>query len=374
MIRFFSLLSKPLPVKKRIVYLMSFPKNDNGFLEALITENPTIEIVILFEKNCEEEAIKFKEAGVSLMPISSSIDFLRKAVPILMQAKIILCDNYFPFLAGLYPNKETTIIQIWHANGAIKRFGLEDPTALKRSFFDHLRFKQVYKRFNEYIVGSEMMGRVFQKSYGASKSSIKPLGNPRTDIYFNKVLMDEKREFFFDQYPELKDKKIILYAPTYRNGLEDDYPFDVRRLYQALGNEYAVLMKKHPHVLSRPIANEYKEFFYGDLSQHKIEDLLVVTDILITDYSSIPFDFTLLDNAKNILFYCYDLEEYDQITGLQKDFKEWAPGEIVQTMDELIVQIKKETYNDFVEFNDKWNTYNDGYAIKHLIEHIQQLL
>src|SRR5699024_2456680 len=117
-------------------------------------------------------------------PITSSIGFLKQAVSILMQAKVILCDNYFPLLAGFFPHQETTIIQLWHANGAIKRFGLEDPTAMSRSKLDNVRFKQVYKRFDEYIVGSDKMGKVFQRSYGAEPRNIKALGNPRTDVYF----------------------------------------------------------------------------------------------------------------------------------------------------------------------------------------------
>ncbi|MDN6626986.1 MAG: CDP-glycerol glycerophosphotransferase family protein, partial [Pisciglobus halotolerans] len=251
LIRLFSLFSKPLTVKKRITYLMSFPKNNNGFLEELVNQNKETEIVIFFEKNCQNEALKFSGPTVRVIPLSSSIRFLRKAVPLLMQSQIILCDNYFPLLAGFFPHKKTTIIQIWHANGAIKRFGLEDPTAMKRSYFDQLRFKQVYKRFDEYIVGSEMMGKVFERSYGANKECIKTLGNPRTDIYFDKQVLQEKRKQFFRDFPKLKDRKILLYAPTYRNE-EEEYPLDVRRLYESLGDEYGVLMKKHPHILKRP--------------------------------------------------------------------------------------------------------------------------
>lgn len=371
---FFSFFSKPLPTKNRIVYLMSFPKNDNGFLNALIEENPKVEIIILFEKNCVEEAKRFEKMGAEIVPIFSSINFLRKSIPIIMQSKVIICDNYFPFLAGIYPNKKTTIIQIWHANGAIKRFGLEDPTAIGRSIFDHLRFKKVYKRFDEYIVGSEMMGQVFINSYGASKKNIKSLGNPRTDIYFNQKLIDEKRRAFFSKYPELKKKKIILYAPTYRNGLKDEYPFNIQQLYEVLGNDYAVLMKKHPHVLTKPVSKNYNGFLYGDLGQYQIEDLLTVTDILITDYSSVTFDYTLLKNAKRIIFYCYDLEQYDEVTGLQKNLKNWVPGKIVKSMDELIIQIKNKQNSEFDEFNQKWNTYNDGHSINRLIKHIKELL
>lgn len=373
LIRFFSLLSKPLRVKKRIIYLMSFPKNNNGLLEDLVNEFSDSEIWILFEESCKKEVNLIKNERIHFLPISTTFSFLKKAIPLLMGAKVILCDNYFPFLAGLYPRKETKIIQFWHANGAIKRFGLEDPTAMKRSNFDQRRFKQVYKRFDEYVVGSEMMGKVFQRSYGAKSNNIKLLGNPRTDIYFNKEAILEKQKRFFQEFPKLKGRKIILYAPTYRNDMEKEYPLDVRRLYGVLGDEYAILMKKHPHILERPIQNEYKDFFYGNLNHYKIEDLLVVSDILITDYSSVPFDFTLLDNAKKIIFYCYDLEEYNQTTGVQHDFKKWIPGEIAYSMDDVIEQLQKDNQYDFSDFNYNWNSHNDGCAKKRLIAYIKSL-
>ncbi|WP_192986731.1 CDP-glycerol glycerophosphotransferase family protein [Carnobacterium mobile] len=372
LIRFFSIVSKPLKVKKQLVYLMSFPKNENGLLANFIEQNPSIKVTIFYEANCINDVALFKQLGAEVYPIQQSIGFMKKAIPEFMQARVILCDNYFPILAGLLLHKETTVIQLWHANGAIKRFGLEDPTAMSRSLFDKIRFKQVYHQFDEYIVGSQMMGQVFRNSYGAPEKSVVPLGYPRSDIYFEKERIQQKRRHFYAAFPELKGKRIILYAPTYRENKLEIYPLDIKKMYEELGNDYVVIMKKHPHIITPFAENRFEGFFYGNVHDFSIEDLLVVTDCLITDYSSIPFEFTLLDNAKKIIFYCYDQEQYDRQTGIQKDFKTWAPGAIVYSMDEVIENIEQENKTDFKQFNQKWNTYNDGHAKERVIKHIQE--
>lgn len=371
LVRFFSFLSRRTPVKEKLVYLMSFPKNENGLLESFIDQNPTVDVVLFYEEPCKKEADKFKSLGVAVYPITLSLKDIKAEVFELMQAKVILCDNYFPILAGLFPQKETTIIQLWHANGAIKRFGLEDPTAMSRSFFDKIRFKQVYKRFDEYIVGSEMMGKIFQKSYQADGKKIIPLGYPRSDIYFDQVKIQQKRKKFYQAYPELNGKKIVLYAPTYREDKKSP-ALNIQKMYEVLGSEYAVITKLHPHVVTQVNPELYEGFFYEKMQHFAIEDLLVVAECLITDYSSVPFEFTLLDNAEKIIFYCYDREEYEKHTGIQKDFEEWAPGVIVNTLEKALINIKKDTKTDFKEFNQKWNTYNDGHAKERLIEHIQK--
>lgn len=367
-----SFLSKRLPVKKRLVYLMSFPKNENGFLKTFIELSPNVEVVLLYDENCNEEAKAFEEIGAKIYLMTSTIPFLKRAVYELMQAKVIVCDNYFPLLAGFYPKKETTIIQLWHANGAIKRFGLEDPTAMKRSFLDRKRFKQVYNRFDEYIVGSEYMGKVFQNSYGATERQIIPIGYPRSDVYFNEKNIESKRTHFYEVYPHLKNKKIILYAPTYRENSNGGYPLDVPMMFNKLGKDYVVLMKKHPKSLEHVVVDGYKDFFYADLDNFKTEELLTVAECLITDYSSVPFDFTLLKNAKKIIFYWYDQKTYEKLTGIQKGFIECVPGEIVHTMEEVVSAIEKEDKQMFNEFNQKWNTYNDGWAKYRLVKYIQK--
>lgn len=371
LVRFFSLLYKRKPLKNRLAYLMSFTNNENGLLKTFMEQNADIEVVIFYTKNCKQEAEKFQSLGASIYLLNQSPFLIQKTILELIQSRVILCDNYFPILAGFFPHKKTSIIQLWHANGAIKCFGLEDPSALSRSFLDRVRFKQVYKRFDEYIVGSKMMGKVFQRSYMAKEEKILYLGFPRTDVYFDRLSLERKKEKVYKKYPELRSKKILLYAPTYRESHSDFFALDIQRIYDELGSEYALLIKNHPHVVHTYKKSKLNEFVYDDLAEFKMDEVLTVTDCLITDYSSIPFDYSLLDNAKKIIFYCYDKKEYSKTTGLQKDFSEWAPGDIVLTLDDLLESIKKKNDINFIEFNKQWNTYNDGNAGARFVQHIK---
>lgn len=369
----FSLLVKNRPTKKRLIYLMSFSKNENGFLKSFIQSNPTIEVILLYKNNCRCDADVFKHAGIKTVQIKNTVTNLFYIISLMSTAKVIVCDNYFPIFAGLKLKKDITKIQLWHANGAVKTFGLEDKSIMGRTNSDNQRFKNVYTSFDEYIVGSEMMGKVFKRSYAAKSNQIKNIGYPRSDIYFNNESIENKRKQFFIKYPELKNKQIILYAPTYRNNQKTDYPIDIATLYKHFGDEYALLFRKHPHseaVLNNKNNKKFENFYFDKLEEFKLEDLLVVTDCLITDYSSVPFDYALLSNAKKIIFYCYDYKIYKENPGIQKDFSEWAPGDIVETMQQLIESIKEKGNIDFNKFNQKWNTYNDGKSTERLVHHI----
>jgi len=133
-------------------------------------------------------------------------------------------------------------------------------------------------------------------------------------------------------------------------------------------------MKQHPHIVNSLKEEHISDFFYHQFKNFKIEDLLAVTDCLITDYSSIPFDFTLLDNAKKIIFYWFDYKKYEKTIGLQTNFKKLAPGKIAYTMDELTIALLETDNEDFTKFNKNYNEYNDGKATKRFIEHINILL
>lgn len=372
LVRFFSMVYKKYPLKKRLTYLMSFKNNENGLLKTFIKQNSDVEIVVFYTENCEEEAKEFKKLGAAIFLLNQSPFLIKKTISELIQSRVILCDNYFPILAGFFPDNGTTIIQLWHANGAIKCFGLEDHSIKSKSIFDRVRYKQVYKRFDEYIVGSKMMGKVFQRSYMAKKEDILYLGFPRTDVFFNKEYLEKKKEYIYEKYPELLNKKIILYAPTYREKNPNLFVLDTQKMYEELGSNYALLIKVHPHVIDNYKKSELTGFVYDDIKEFKTEDILTITDCLITDYSSIPFDYSLLDNSKKIIFYCYDKKDYNETVGIQKHFSEWAPGDIVYNLDELLISIKKENNNKFIEFNKQWNTYNDGNSRKRVIQHLEK--
>ena len=176
------------------------------------------------------------------------------------------------------------------------------------------------------------------------------------------------------------NKKIILYAPTWRDNqhtsgvgytYKADVDFDL--LQKELKDDYIILFRAHYFVANSFDFERYKGFIYDVSKYESINDLYVVSDMLITDYSSVFFDYAIL--KRPMLFYMYDLEAYrDDIRGFYIDLSE-LPGEIVGTERELIDSIKNINLSTFYNekykaFNDKFNYLDDGKVSHRVIEKI----
>ncbi|MDN6435630.1 CDP-glycerol glycerophosphotransferase family protein [Lentilactobacillus parabuchneri] len=373
LIKLFSIFNVWRP-KHKVIYVMSFDDNVH-FIKQLAQQLPhRYQLAVLYRPNTEAAATDLAAFGITVRPFHDGLKFVFDNVSLLMSAKLIICDNYYAFLGGLVQSKRTKIVQIWHADGAIKKFGWEDPTTESRSRSDKRRFQQVYDHFEEYIVGSKAMGNVFVNSYHENFDRIKLLGYPRSDQYLSAEWQTNARERIFRAAPELKGHRVILYAPTYRE--HQDF-----KLPKGLGNALAadpnalVVVKLHPvlrdkEVPMRKIGNPKIKFY------HELEtsDLLAVADTLVTDYSSVAFDFSLLPNARSIIFFMFDLDHYQKDPGIQDDFLDWLPSKPVTKVDQLKQEIVNPVPIDFTKFNEHWNTYNDGKATGRVINRYLKFL
>ena len=200
---------------------------------------------------------------------------------------------------------------------------------------------------------------------------------PRLDGFLNEDTIRTFREDFYQEYPAMKDKKIILFAPTFRGGGQKsahyDYSWlDLKKIYEFCGDEYIFLVKMHPFVDKEPIQipEEYQDRIIDFATYPNINDLYYVTDILITDYSSNYFEYSLM--KKPILFYTPDRELYELSRGVHRSVKECAPGKVCDTFDELMDALKNKDYEvekvyRFVEEN--FSNY-DGHASDKAINRI----
>lgn len=178
------------------------------------------------------------------------------------------------------------------------------------------------------------------------------------------------------------DKKIILYAPTWRDDQyysEGKYKFDLKMdlssLRENLGDSYIILLRLHYLVAENLDMLEYDDFVF-DFSHHEdIRELYLVSDMLITDYSSVFFDYANL--KRPMLFYVYDIDAYrDKLRGFYFDFESKAPGPLVRTTDELIEAIKEFDQSGFlptrsiIEFYDKFCYLEDGNASRRVVKEV----
>ena len=162
------------------------------------------------------------------------------------------------------------------------------------------------------------MAQVFVQSYHVPQTRMNVIGYPRTDELFNKNWQMQVSQNIKRKHPDIIGKEIILYTPTYRENEVGkpvmNFPEDFGQFVNQLSGNQRLIIKFHPHVKS--FEKQLKQQLDSDkviwVDDFSTNDLLLVADRLITDYSSVIFDYSLLPNAKQILFYCYDYDQYAQ--------------------------------------------------------------
>ncbi|AMQ69295.1 CDP-glycerol glycerophosphotransferase family protein [Bacillus velezensis] len=358
-------LFKPVKPKNHLTLLVSFEENAQALIRSYKAhaESLSYEMTVLYTRH----AVSLKEEleGIGSFYLNEKHPLhLLKAVLILFKSKAVITDNYFLMTSVLNRRPQTTCIQVWHANGSLKKFGLEDVTNQNRPASDISRFKKVYRSFDFVTVGSDAMADVFKKSFGIRDGQLLKTGVPLTDVYYE------------EHKPELKHKwpkKIILYAPTFRDYDMQSFrlPFTEEQLTNALNGEYMLLVKLHPAVLHQ-ISASFESELIKNVSDMRLHDLLKAADILITDYSSVPFEFALLN--KPIFFFTYDLEEYDQKRGLIDNYTSVIPGKACHNSEALLEEMTKKPFHaeEMKRFSDKWNMYSDGNSSSKLLQFAEE--
>lgn len=351
---------------EKVIFLLSFPSTSEIIVEAIYNELGR-NLIICYTSDASELAFDYKKKGCDVYPIDSFNALISRVVPLVTGAKVVLCDNYFAFLGSINSSKDKEIVQMWHANGAIKYFGLEAKYTQSRSKMDEDRYKKVYERFTHYIVSSDKMGEVFARNYRV-KINMLPFGYPLTDNYFDADWIKEKKNLFKQKFPT--SKKVLLYAPTYR----EEYS-KIKNKFNEIVNElqddWLIFIKPHPHEELKYRILNHEDRMILDFKGLSLTEILPSVDCLITDYSSVPFEYSLANNNGRMIFYCYDFSEYDHIVGIEKDFKDWAPGDIVFDEKELLKAINAENGFSFDKFNNEWNQYANGTSRKRIIEWIR---
>lgn len=265
--------------------------------------------------------------------VSALFFFTKKAYLLATSRYVFMNDNFMP-LGYLNFRKETVVVQLWHAEGAFKKFGLDidQPEAIRK------REIAANRKLSYVICSGEGVKDIYASAFGVEKEKVLPLGSPRADVLLGSKNAAELRAAFEEKHPECKNKKIVLYAPTFRDDPECDKKFlshfDARLFNEKLGSEYALLVRLHPQVHG----NMPLEGVVDVTDYPSVNELTLVSDILITDYSSICMDFVLLD--KPCVFFAPDLEEYTSRRPFYFDYLTYVPGETAGDTAELIEAVK----------------------------------
>lgn len=304
--------------------------------------------------------------------IGALLDLAIKAA----DSKVILVDDYVLFLENIGISRKTKVIQLWHACGAFKTFGFSR-TGKKGG---PPQSSVTHRDYSYTFVSSSNIARYYAEGFGISERKVIPYGVPRTDMFFDEQVRAKKREKLYNAYPALKDKRVILFAPTFRgDGKQSAYyekkRFDPEQLMEGLSGDYVLILKHHPFVkLKYQISEKNRSRVFDFSRESEINDLLFITDLLITDYSSVVYEASLLNIP--MLFYAYDLENYIATRDFYSGYDRFVPGKIVRTQEELLLAILKEDFERHkVEKFCKENfEIRDGKASERVADFIRKLL
>jgi CDP-glycerol glycerophosphotransferase len=298
-------------------------------------------------------------------------------------AKIWVCDTRQP--AFLVKRPETTYIQLWHGT-PLKKLAmdldvLEISDGMGLSEYKRL-FKENTKTWDYLISQSNYTTEKFRSSFDFRKNILET-GFPRNDILFKKN-NEKSINSIKNNYNIPSDKKIILYAPTWRddefyeNGI---YKFssslDIDLLQKELSDTHIILVKLHYLVKDSIDWSNYEGFVYKCDHLWDIQNLYLISDVLVTDYSSVMFDYAIL--KRPMIIFAYDYEKYrDNLRGFYFNIFEEFPGPIVDNTIDLIDSLKNYDYskyiNEYNAFINKFTSFDDGNASSRIVKLILEIL
>jgi teichoic acid ribitol-phosphate primase len=301
--------------------------------------------------------------------VATALDAVRLGYH-LASARLLVADDWLFPLYATWPRTGTSRVQVWHAAGAFKAFGFSvaDPDAVGRL--------PMTANFDVVLASSAAAVAAFAEAFQVRPERVSPaIGVPRTDVFFDAHARARAQAAVRARYGLDPGRRVLLYAPTFRGtGPRDAHDanlLDIPLLHQALGDGWTLLLRLHPHVVAAaPIPADQAGFALDVSGWPDMNELLLVADVLVTDYSSVVFEYALLDRP--MAFLAPDAEEYTRDRGFYLDLTRDLPGPVVATTAELAAHVASGTFDAEATraFARRWFDHADGHASARFVERI----
>lgn len=354
---------KLLPVKKKITYISRQSNKLPVDFQLVIRE--------MAERHPEYQQITLTKMIGKNIPekIGYCFHMLRQMYHIATSEMVVL-DTYCIAVSLLHQRKSLIVIQMWHALGAMKKFGysiLDKGEGTKRSLAEAMR---MHRNYTYVFSSSEFCSRFFAEAFDVSMEQMVVMPLPRLDLLCETDHITSVKEKIIRQYPQLSDKKkkIIVYAPTFRkeggNFEEKELEAAAERLAETVDYErYSLVAKFHPlSEISLHNQNVIQDKIFSTI------DFCQMADIVILDYSAVVFEIALL--GKPMYFYAFDYDSYMKNRDVYIDFKTCVLGVISADPRELMTSVENnesdlkqlEEFRDLMISRPRSNSYTTDVA------------
>ncbi len=298
-----------------------------------------------------------------------------------MRCETIVNNSRFPQF--LVTNPKSVFLQTWHGT-PLKRLGLDqDEVYMPNTTTERYKANIVRssKQWNYMLSQNRFSTERFCSAFALKQEQIWEFGYPRNDIL---SLPEEKKQAIVSRVKQSlnipQGKRVVMYAPTFRDNdtkqakYNHTFPFDLNAFAQTLGEDTVLLLRLH-YLVSQTVGKEIRCANIIDASSYPdITELYLTADMLITDYSSVMFDYAI--TGKPMLFYMYDLAVYrDMLRGFYFDLSE-LPGPMVEEYEQMTALTQNpagfetEYAEKYLKFREKFNYLDDGYAAKRTVDRL----
>ena len=324
----------------------------------------------------ETESDSERRGGVPIVSLFTAVLRIARRSFRVATSRVVIVDDYFFPIYPVKKRRGVTIIQVWHACGAFKRFGratMESEWGADEIF---LKWVPIHSNYDLTLVSSASIAQIYADAFGQPVEKISAaFGIPRTDALAASPRRDATEREVRARLG-LSDSRItILYAPTFRgadlNGAAAPELLNIAVLYRALGDRYRLILRLHPFVKSAMrIPDEARDFVVDASREPDVNEVMLAADLLVTDYSSIVFEYALL--RRPMAFLAPDLAAYERERGFFFDYRSGVPGPVLETTEELVTWINAKTFDlaRVEHFATASFDVMDGHATERLVEQV----
>jgi CDP-glycerol glycerophosphotransferase len=291
----------------------------------------------------------------------------------LASARYVVTNDHFPPWFRRRPDQ--VCLQTWHS-APLKPLGLD--VTSRRQQLNPADWERQLDNWQYVLSPSRFATPIVKRAFGLEHEPLET-GYPRTDVLSrpdrDALGLELRRRIGIPD-----GKRTVLYAPTFRNRVFDrrgnyllDTRLDLERLRVAVGEDTVVLFRRHPYVAD-PAPAEPRGFVHDVSSYPDATELALAADVLVTDYSSIMFDFA--NTGRPMLFYAYDLDSNGDASRFYLDYEATVPGPVVRTTDELgealrsVDALRAEYAARYDEFRKTFCELDDGRAAERVVERV----
>ncbi len=366
-------LCRPLSIRKKsVLCIMTHDDGEGSNVSLAVKALKEQETGYTFSYITKKDTLGVK----GFMSIRSLLSFFLQKPCQLARAQIILMDNVFLPFAYIRVKKNVKVIQLWHGTGTIKKFGQDVNTG---------KLKELEQKANQnithLIVNSEEIRKLYANTFGISESSVYAIGLPKTDEMLRRIDGVRKtgynpdRETIYHKYNIPKTSRLVLYAPTFRDqehGSPEVFNH-LERLQKGLPEDCYLGLKLHPFIAENCTDRKLPPRVCQLSYESDLTAVLMASDVLITDYSSIIFEYCL--TMRPMVFFAYDLEQFsDHGRGFYYSYKDYVPGPVVHQAEEAAAVIRENRFDTDKLRSFTENTFSspDGRATVRLLELIKK--